>query len=464
MIDNMRRHMRRVFWLFVFLFALTAGYLIKLATVDARAVASNPYNRRLGAENADRLPGMILDRRGNIIAESVPHDSGYTREYPYGRVFSHILGTHLTKTGVETKYNFDLQKLDMEAWQRLDNLFSDRPVEGNSVVTTLDAGLQQAAYDALAKTNLRGAVVAVEPSTGRILASVSAPDFPLGVTTEDWNALLADGADSPLVNRAAQGLYAPGSTFKLLVAAAALEAGLDGFALDCTGSERFGATVMNCFDGKAHGHMTLDDAMAQSCNVYFAALGEQLGAAALREMAERFGFNQPSAYPLEYSISAFSLTDAAARDEMIETAIGQGKTLATPLQMAMVAAAIANGGLMMNPYILDSVQTRDLRVIEKLMPVSAGTVLSPAIAARLADMMAGVVATGTGKPAQIANVAVAGKTGTAQNETGNDHSWFVGFAPAEQPAIAIAVLLEETGGGTKATALAKTVMEAWLKE
>ena len=459
MIDRMRRNTRRVFWFFVFLFALTAGYLVKLATFDARAVASNPYNRRLSTEYGDRLPGMILDRNGEILAVSTLHDSGYIREYPFGRAFSHILGTHISKTGVETKYNFDLQKLDMEAWQRLDYLLSGRPVEGNSIVTTLDAALQKVAYNAL--TGRRGAIIAIEPSTGQILASVSAPDYPPDMEAADWDALLADNVGSPLINRAAQGLYAPGSTFKIIVAAAAVEAGLDDFTLDCTGSAKFGTTTMNCFDGKAHGHMTLETAMAQSCNVYFAALGEALGPDSLRTMAERFGFNNPSAYPLAYSISTFPLADDTTRDELIETAIGQGKTLATPLQMAMVAATVANGGLMMNPYLLDSIQTRDLRVIEKLMPTAAGTILAPEVAARLRDLMENVVTTGTGRPAQITGISVAGKTGTAQNETGNDHSWFIGFAPASQPTIAVAVILEETGGGTAALNAAKTVMEAW---
>ena len=461
--DEMRRNMRRVFWLFVLLFALAAGYLVKLAVFDARAVASHPYNQRLGMADADRRPGKVLDHNGIVLAESVPCDSGFLREYPYGRAFSHILGTRLSKTGAEAKYNFDLQTLDMEAWQRLDHLMTGRAVEGNTVVTTLDAGLQQAAYDALAATGLRGAVIAVEPSTGRILASVSAPDFPPDAAAEDWSALIADDAASPLVNRAAQGLYAPGSTFKLLVAAAALEAGLDDFTLDCTGKAPFGATVMNCINGKAHGHMTLEAAMAQSCNVYFAALGEQLGAKALRDMAERFGFNGSSAYPLEYSISTFPLSEDAAREELIETAIGQGRTLATPLQMVMTVSAIANGGVQMNPYILDSVQTRDTRVVEKLMPATTGTVVSPEVAARLCAMLEGVVAMGTGRPAQIDGIAVAGKTGTAQNETGSDHSWFVGFAPAEQPAIAVAVILEGTGGGTAATALAGKIMKAWIQ-
>jgi len=460
MIDRMRRNMRHVFWLFFLLFVLTAGYLIKLAVFDARAIASNPYNKRLGAAKTDRIPGMVLDRNGNILAESVEVDGIFSREYPYGRAFAHILGTRLSKTGVEANYLFELQKLDMELWQRMDYLLTGRVVEGNTVVTTLDADLQKAVYELLA--GRRGAVVAIEPSTGRILASVSAPDFPPDATSNDWAALLADSADSPLVNRAAQGLYAPGSTFKIVIAAAAIENELDDFTVTCTGSETFGSHTMRCFDGRAHGEMTLETAMAVSCNVYFAALGEKLGADALRETAERFRFNRALPYPLEYNVSTFPLPSDARRDELIETAIGQGRTLATPLQMALVAATVANNGLMMNPYILDSVQTRDLRVLEKRMPTAAQTVLDTETAARLGEMLAGVVQNGTGAPAQISGTPVAGKTGTAQNATGNDHSWFIGYAPADRPTIAIAVLLEETGGGTSATHLARQVIEAWL--
>ena len=466
MLEDMRRNMRRVFWFLFALFVLAAGYLIKLAVFDAREIASNPYNYRLRAENADRLPGMILDRNGHVLAKSEANeDGGFTRVYPYGRAFVHVLGTRLSKTGLEAKYNFDLQQLDSELVQRIEELVAGKPMMGNTVVTTLDAALQEAAYEGLA--GRKGAVVAIEPSTGRVLAMVSAPDFPLDTTAEGWDALVAANEDSPLVNRAAQGLYAPGSTFKIITAAAALERGLDDFTVECSGSMTFGDHTMRCFDSKAHGTVDMGKAMAQSCNVYFAALGLELGEAALRGMAERFGFNAPMDFPLAYRSPSFVLglgDDDARVDEMIETAIGQGRTLATPLQMAMVAATVANGGLAMKPYLLDSIQTRDLRVLEKNMPKAAGQVISRELAARLNEMLMSVVSTGTGTAAQISGVAVAGKTGTAQNETGKDHSWFVGYAPAGYPEIAVAVVLEGTGGGTEATRLARRVMEAWLAQ
>ena len=460
MIERMRRSMRHVFWLFVVLFALTAGYLLKIAVLDAREIAQNPYNRRLNAENKDRMPGKILDSAGVILAESVPTDSGYIREYAFGRAFSHVLGTRLSKTGLETRYNFDMQSLDFEIWQRIDHLVTGRPIEGDTIVTTLNAALQSAAYEKL--NGRAGAVVALEPSTGRVLAMVSAPDFPPVAATAEWEALLADAVNSPLLNRATQGLYAPGSTFKLLVATALLESDMAGVTVVCGGQAAFGTANMRCFDGKAHGEVKLAAAMAHSCNVYFATMGEALGAEALRAVAERYGFNNFMDYPLEYSMSTFPLAADAARDELIETAIGQGRTLATPMQMCLAAAMVANGGVSMRPYLLDSIQTRDLRVLEKCMPVSNGTVLAPNVAAALNEMLVGVVAEGTGTPAQVPSVTTAGKTGTAENATGNDHSWFVGYAPAERPEIAIAVLLEETGGGTAASALAGALMEMYL--
>ena len=462
MIENMRRNMRRVFWVFFLLFLLAAGYLVKLAVFDAREIASNSYNYRLRAENNDRHPGMILDWKGRVLAESVDGgNGGFTREYPYGRIFAHVVGTRRTRTGLEAKYNFDLQQLDSELMQRIDELTSGKPLVGNTIVTTFDAALQKAAYEALA--GRKGAVVAIEPSTGRVLAMVSAPDFPLDASSEDWDALVAADENSPLLNRAAQGLYAPGSTFKIITAAAALEQGKGDFTMTCTGSAAFGEYTMRCFDSKAHGEVNLDKAMAQSCNVYFATLGQELGAAALRDMAERFGFNRPTNFPLESKPSAFAMTDGARVDEVIETSIGQGKTLAAPLQMAMTAATVANGGLMMRPYVLDSIQTRDLKVLEKAMPKSFERIVSQEVAARLNELMVNVISAGTGSAAQIPGVTVAGKTGTAQNETGRDHSWFVGYAPAEYPEIVVAVILEETGGGTEATRLGGKVMRAWLE-
>jgi peptidoglycan glycosyltransferase len=270
-----------------------------------------------------------------------------------------------------------------------------------------------------------------------------------------------------LLNRAIQGLYPPGSVYKIVTAAATIEnkENWRDLSFKCVGEENFLDKKIRCYNNTKHGEVDVKGAFAVSCNTTFAQLGIQLGPDKLKSVSERVGFNTAIQFPLDYNQSTFSLNESSKESELVETAIGQGKTLTTPLQMARITAAVANGGMLMKPYILDHVEDSHGNTIKKYMPEKEAELFSPEVSQELVDMMIEVVNTGTGKSAKVKNVAVAGKTGTAEVEGGEPHAWFVGFAPAQNPKVAVVVLLENGGGGgTSASPIAKKVIEAALNK
>jgi len=421
---------------------------------------------------------------GESVASSRAVDDvfGYQREYSEGELYASVTGYYSVvfgRTGLEREANDVLTgRADALFWSRLQDLLAGRKPQGSAVETTILPAAQKAAFEALGKQ--RGAVVALDPRTGAILALVSKPSFDpnllaghdTAVVNEAYRAL-ENEEGSPLVNRALAGnTYPPGSTFKLVTAAAALESGMtpesEVFApreldLPLTSStlKNFGGTACAATDTT-----TLADALRVSCNTAFGQLGLELGDEALRRQAEAFGFGESLRVPLRVTPSRFPADPDEPQTAL--SAIGQFEVSATPMQMAMVAAAIANDGVQMQPYLVAQVRTADLAVVERTEPTELRRSVSTETARALRDMMVEVVRGGTGKAAQIRGVEVAGKTGTAQHASGADpHAWFVGFAPADDPQVAVAVLVEEGGdlgseatGGQVAAPIARKVMEA----
>lgn len=462
--EEIQKNLRRMFWLFFAMFAVVALYLMKLVVADASAIAANSYNKRLGATDGTIRRGFIYDRNNNILAQSIPnYGGGFSREYLYDNAFANIVGyTAHGKTGIEQYYNFELERLNWEVVQRIANVVGGDELTGNSVVTTLDLGLQQLACKKL--EGARGAIVVLEPSTGKILAMASSPSFDPNTVNINWEKLI-NNENSPLINRGTQGLYPPGSTFKIITAAAAIELDpeLVHFEYECTGKSTFDGNVIHCSNSKAHGKVDMRKAVAVSCNTYFATLGEKIGAQSITAMAESFYFNKSYGYTLEYNYGKFSLPAEPTLSELVQTSIGQGKTLATPMNMALVISAVGNGGQAMTPYVVNSICGSGGNVLKKFYPQALGQSIKPETAELLNGMLIEVVESGTGKPSAVKGVQVAGKTGTAQNESGKDHSWYVAYAPAEKPTVAVAIILEQTGGGTKATAMAKEILEYAIK-
>lgn len=463
--NNMKRSIRRIFWLLALCFFLLLGYLGKLVLVDRQGISTNAYNSRLRYVDDSIRRGDIIDLDGEVLATSVLKDDGtYVRKYPRSRMAAHITGySSVGKTGVEAAENFEMMSLHNEFLQRIRKVATGKELMGNSVVVTVDMDIQSTAGDLLG--NAKGAVVVMEPSTGRILALQAYPDFDPNTVEGNWDAL-KDHEDSPLVNRATQGVYPPGSTFKLVTALSIMENVKDwqGRTYECTGEASFENKVIHCYKNKAHGTVDMKQALTVSCNCYFAQMATEIGPTKLREVMARVGMESPAKFELAYSQSKIGLEANSSESELVETAIGQGRTAVTPLYMAMLASAIANEGIMMQPYIVDHIQYSNGKVGKQTVPKKLTEICTTGEAAILRDMMVSVVENGTGSAAAINGITVAGKTGTAENATGNDHSWFVGFAPAQDPKVAVAVVIENANAYGSATPIAGKVLREALNQ
>lgn len=461
--NSLKRNIKRVFWMIALIFFLTIAFLLRLVFVQGDEISKSAYNPRLNYIDNSMKRGDIKDLDGDILAESILQSDGtYVRNYPRARMTAHITGySDAGKTGIEAAENFTLQTPHLEFLQRVLQVVKKTEVQGNDVVLSIDMDIQSIAGNLLG--NQKGAVVAMEPSTGRILALQAYPDFDPNTVKENWESLTKD-EDSSLLNRSTQGLYPPGSTFKVVTVLAAMDKMSDwsAFTHDCDGEEEFDDKVIHCYNGKKHGTVDMKKALATSCNCYFAALGKEIGAKALQTKAEQLYCNQNYDFQLSHKSSQFALNKSSSESELVETAIGQGKTLVTPLYMAMVASAIANDGIMMKPYLVNHIEYFNGKSGKRTVPEKLTEICTTAQANLLTDMMIEVVSSGTGGAASVSGVDVAGKTGTAENATGSDHSWFIGFAPAENPKVAVAVMLENSDSGARATPIAGKVIKAVL--
>jgi len=459
--NSLKRNIKRVFWMIALIFFLTIAFLLRLVFVQGDEISKSAYNPRLNYIDNSIKRGNIKDLDGDILAESILQSDGtYVRKYPRARMTAHVTGySDVGKTGVEAAENFTLQTPHLEFFQRILQVVKKTEVQGNDVVLSIDMDIQSVAGDLLG--NNKGAVVAIEPSTGRILALQAYPDFDPNTVKQNWESLTQD-EDSSLLNRSTQGLYPPGSTFKVVTALAAMDKMADWstFTHECDGEVEFDNKVIHCYNGKSHGTVDMKKALAVSCNSYFAALGKKIGAINLREKADVLYCNRDYDFQLAHKKSQVALDKSSTESELVETAIGQGKTLVTPLYMAMLVSAIANDGIMMKPYLVDHIEYFNGKAGKVTVPEKITKICTPEQANLLTDMMIEVVSNGTGGAASVSGVSVAGKTGTAENATGSDHSWFIGFAPAENPKVAVAVMLENSDAGARATPIAGKVIKA----
>lgn len=456
----------RVTYIFVALFIAMMGYISYFNVVKSRDIISSPYNKRQDSY-ADRvIRGKILDRNGNVLAQTnVAEDGTETREYPYNNIFAHVVGyTAQGKSGLESVSNFELLTSNAFFVDKLKNEFQDKKNQGDNVVTTLDTNLQEAAYDALGSN--KGAVVVMDPSTGKILAMVSKPDFDPNTVSQNWNEL-STSEDSVLLNRATQGQYAPGSTFKLVTTLEFMRENtdFDSYSYNCTGSIESGDVTIHCYGGHVHGQVTLRDSLAYSCNTSFSNIGRSLNADTYKDTAQELLFNKKLPSVLPYSKSQFTLTSSDTEAERMMTAMGQGKTQVSPYHMALITSAIANGGTLMKPYLVDSVTNNAGNVIEKTKPEKYKDLMTSKEAAQLKDYMTAVTDYGTASVLGGQNYTAAGKTGTAEysSDKEKDHSWFVGIANFDNPELVISVIIEQADGSAKAVNIAKKVFDAYYQ-
>ena len=484
----MNRQLRGVSTVIVLMFVALFVSTTSIQFFASDSLRADSRNSRTILDSYSTKRGAILVD-GSPIAESTPSDDQYQyqRKYTNGPLYSAVTGYFTIgqgNAGIESAENAVLSgNSDASFFQNLNAILTGQDVQGDNVNLTIDPAVQQAAYDALG-TNT-GSVVAIEPSTGKILAMVSKPDFdPNALTSHDttevkaqYDALLGQ-RPTPLQNRAIGGdLYTPGSVFKLIVASAALKDGkydLDSefpnpSRLQLPGTQTY---INNAEGGSCGGGDTvkLRTAIQNSCNIPFAELGQKLGYDTIKQMADKYGFGDAIEVPMRATASQYPDVDSTA--QLMLSSFGQASVRVSPLQIAMVSAGIANGGKVMQPSLVDSVTTSDLKTVESFSPKQFSNPLSGSEAADLTEAMQSVVSGGTGTNAKIDGVDVAGKTGTAEGGTGDPYTlWFTGFAPAKNPEVAVAVVVGNGGGlgqsgvgNTVAAPVAKKVMEAVLNK
>lgn len=455
---NSQKSIKRVGIMLMLMFLLCGAYLVKIVCFDRQGMMVNSYNPRINSADTTIKRGDIKDIDGYVYAYSEYADGQYVRKYNDAVNASQVVGyVSAGKYGIEAAENFTLQNIDSELFQRLQSFIKGTEVEGDSVCLTIDKDLQDIASK-LMGTN-KGAVVVEEVSTGRILCMVSKPQFNPQTVGENWDSL-KDDETSPLLNRASQGLYTPGSIFKIVTAVSAIRniPDVDNITYDCNGETEFTDKVIHCYKNKSHGTENITDAFANSCNVFFSEIGVKIGAAALGKTADDMLFNKGISFDLSQSTPSVQLNSSSSESELVETSIGQGRTMVTPLFMAGIAQAIANNGVMMKPYVVDHIENFAEKTVETKVPETYATILTSEESQKLKEMMVEVVNRGTGAKANSDYFQVAGKTGTAENPGGNDHLWFVGFAPADNPQYAVSVVLENGDGSANASVIARKML------
>ncbi len=462
--------LRVVTYLLLAVFVCMIVYFFYFMQVQAMDVINNPYNSRLNLFAERTIRGDILSSDGQILATTeVEADGTEKRVYPYGSLFAHSVGySSPGKTGVENLANFYLLTSHENTARQIINELSEKKNMGDSVVTTLDVSLQKAASDALNGRN--GAVVAIDPRSGKILAMVSNPGFDPNTLEENWDRLISsDNTEGQLLNRASQGLYPPGSVFKIVTLLEYIKENPNtwrDYSYDCNGTFEYDGYTISCYHQTAHGHQTIGEAFANSCNGAFASIGLTLDKSSFQALADSLLFNHSLPLTIEYSKSSFKMGADAGTWEVLQTSIGQGSTQVTPIHIAMITSAIARGGTLMKPYLVDSVTSPSGSLVRRFSSDTYGNLLSRDEAELLGTAMRMVVTEGTATSLQNDVYTAAGKTGSAEFEDGKDtHAWFTGYAPCDDPEIVVTVIVEEGGsGGSVAAPVAKAVFDTYFTD
>jgi len=481
----MNRPTRRLATAVLIAFGLLGLMASWVQVVAADTYRLDPRNARFNLAQSGKERGLIVSADGVVLARSDPDPAttgAYIRTYPEGAPFTHVVGYSsllFGQQGLELAYSDELRSRRDLTISDLISVILGRDLRPLNLQLTIDADLQRLAYQALG--GQRGAVVALNPATGEVLALVSTPSYDpsllLGTdAAAQWQTLL-DDPNRPLADRATREIYPPGSTFKTVVATAALESGFatvdttfpDPAEFPLPGST---ATVSNAGGGVCNNGVTttLLRAFVRSCNTTFARIAIDVGAESIGLIASNVGFNGEIPFPWTVAQSAFPTAELSLDPAALgQSGIGERDVRATPLQMALMAAAIANQGSIQDPYLVGGVFDADGTEVEVMVPGPARPAFSVETAAIMSQMMERVVTEGTGRLAAVPGIRVAGKTGTATGEEGRPHAWFIGFGPVEQPSIAVAVFVESGGdlgenasGGSVAAPIAAQVISEWL--
>ena len=444
-------------------------YLCYFVGTSEQEVLNNSYNSRQEILIAQNYRGDILSDKGDKLATTTLDSSqNETRVYPYGDMFSHVVGfsTH-GRTGIEAAANYYLITSSAPITDKVVNDVAGNKNPGDDVYTTLNTALQETAYKALGVYD--GAIIVSEPDTGKILAMVSKPGFDPNTIDADWDELTKDKTSGKLLNRATQGLYPPGSTFKIVTALEYIRENpetYNNYSLQCNGRFVLGDSKIQCYHGSNHGAVNFKSSFAKSCNSSFANIGTKLDRTKFRSTLDSLLFDKELPVKFVYGTSSVHMEESLSDEEIIQTSIGQGKTQITPLHLNMITNAIANNGTLMKPYLIDCVTNSDNSIVKQFKSSSYGKLITEDEAKILQDLMKEVVNNGTATFLKSADYTSAGKTGSAEyNSKGDSHAWFTGFAPAENPKVCVTIIVEGAGsGGDYAVPMAKRLFDTYFEE
>ena len=443
-------------------------YLGHFVANNEQKMINNSYNKRQEILLAKNYRGSIYSSDGFVLAETALNSEGEeVRHYPYKNLFSHVVGFSTQgKTGIEDFANYYLINSNISLKEKVENTNAGRKNPGNNVYTNLSMKLQEAAYQAMGL--YEGAIIVTEVSTGKILAMVSKPDFDPNEIADIWDELVEDKKSTVLLNRATTGLYPPGSTFKIISTLEYIRENPETFgtySYQCRGSYKNGADVIRCYHGSVHNRVDLTKSFSKSCNSSFVNIGMKLERGDFTNTLERLLFQKELNLDFTTAISTTPINPDVTDSEMLQAAIGQGKVQMTPIHLNMITSAIANDGVLMRPYLVDRIETATGGILHTYKSKESGRLMSEEESRVLQELMTKVVESGTATRMKGYGYTAAGKTGSAEyNSLGDSHAWFTGFAPAEEPEIAITVIIESAGaGGDYAVPIARRVLDAYFK-
>lgn len=458
-----------VSYFFVVLFLGMMTYICVYVYQNQEVMMNNSYNAGQQILVAQNRRGSIMARGGEVLAETITQpDGSEVRKYPYDSLFSHVVGYSTKgKTGIENKMNYYLIQSNAPINEKMENGVQNKKNPGDNVYTTLDVNLQEAANKALGV--YEGAIVVTNPKSGEVLAMVSKPDYNPNEISAIWEELLEDDESGVLLNRASQGLYPPGSTFKIVTALEYIRenpSNYTNYSFTCNGSIKIEDSKIRCYHGTNHGKVNFEKSFAKSCNSSFANMGTKVDWSSFCKTLDTLLFWKPLPYHLESSVSTVKAEVGMSAKDQMQTAIGQGETLVTPLHMNLITCAIANNGVLQYPYVVERVENTNGALIKRFSSPDAVQMMSQQEAYILQGLMKEVVETGTATRLSNQSYTAAGKTGSAEyNSERDSHAWFTGFAPADDPQVCVTVLIEGAGsGGDYAVPIARRVFDAYFGE
>lgn len=464
------REIRLVTWAFTILFLAMAGYIVHYSITNQQELINNSYNGRQQILLAQNRRGSIYSADGQVLARTVTDEEGKEiREYPYQNLFSHAVGYSTNgRMGVEAQANYYLINSNAPLSKKAELDISGDKYPGDDVYTTLDVELQQVASTALGV--YQGAIIVTEPDTGKILAMVSKPDFDPSTIEAQWDELISDTTSSVLLNRVTQGLYPPGSTFKIITALEYIRENpetYENYQYNCTGSITRGEDRIQCYHGSVHGSVGFTRSFAKSCNTSFANIGLSLDRDKFGDTLDTLLFDQKLPVAFQSGISTAEVSSETADSDMMQISIGQGTVSVTPLLLNMITCSIANEGTLMKPYLIDHVENSAGTVTKSFSPSSYGRLMTQEEAFIMKELMGNVVEAGTASRLKGLSYSAGGKTGSAEYGTikGDSHAWFTGFAPLDDPEICVTIIIEGAGaGGDYAVPIAKRIFDAYFEQ